>query len=236
LKPSARELRAALALLAPWRAFTRPVFHGLDRIPTTRPLLFVGNHTVWGVLDTPLLFAELWEKKGILLRALGDHVHFTVPVWGTLLRRFGVVDGTRENCARLMEAGESVLVFPGGGREVAKRRGEQYQLFWKERVGFARMALTHGATIVPFAALGVEDALHIVADANDLLASPLGPLVRRLVRRTDVIPPLVRPKRRPRLSFEFGEPIVPEGSGEDAVRALRDQTRKSVEHLLRGRS
>jgi len=218
-------MKRALALLAPWRAFTRPVFRGLERIPDTRPLLFVGNHTLWGVLDTPLLFAELWEQKGIFLRALGDHAHFEVPIWGAMLRRFGVVDGTRENCARLMKAGESILVFPGGAREVAKRRGEKYQLFWKERTGFARMALAHGATIVPFAAVGAEDALDIVADADDLMASPLGRLVKRLRVRPEAIPPIVRPRRRERFYFEIGDPIAAEGTPE----TLRDLTKAAVE-------
>jgi 1-acyl-sn-glycerol-3-phosphate acyltransferase len=223
--PSRAELRAALALLAPWRAFTRPVFRGMDRVPETRPLLFVGNHTLMGVLDTSLLFGELWEKKGILLRALGDHAHFEIPVWGTMLKRFGVVDGTRENCARLMKAGESILVFPGGAREVAKRRGEKYQLFWKERTGFARMALAHGATIVPFAAIGAEETLDIVADADDLMRSPLGGLVRRLRVRLEAIPPLVKPRRRERFYFEIGEPIAPEGTPEE----VRDRTKAAVE-------
>jgi hypothetical protein len=38
-----------------------------------------------------------------------------------------------------------VLVYPGGGREVAKRKGEKYQLLWKERVGFARLAIEAAA-------------------------------------------------------------------------------------------
>jgi hypothetical protein len=37
-----------------------------------------------------------------------------------------------------------VLVFPGGGREVTKRKGEAHKVIWKERTGFARMAIEHG--------------------------------------------------------------------------------------------
>nr|HMS80226.1 hypothetical protein [Burkholderiaceae bacterium] len=35
-----------------------------------------------------------------------------------------------------MRAGESVLVFPGGGREVFKHKGERYHLIWKNRPGY----------------------------------------------------------------------------------------------------
>ena len=37
-----------------------------------------------------------------------------------------------------MERGEAILVFPGGGREVMKRKDEDYVLIWKERLGFVR--------------------------------------------------------------------------------------------------
>jgi 1-acyl-sn-glycerol-3-phosphate acyltransferase len=238
--PARSEIERALALLAPWRAITSPRFVGLDRVPDTRPLLFVGNHTVWGVLDVPLLFAALWEKKGIFLRSLGDHVHFQVPGWRDLLWKFGAVDGTREACRALMRAGEPILVFPGGGREVAKRRGERYQLLWKERLGFARMAIEHRCTIVPFAAVGIEDALDVVVDSADLLRTPIGKALQRMGFRVELVPPLVRglgptPLPRPeRLYFELRPPIDPREFGDDpgndvAVRALRDRVKQEVE-------
>jgi hypothetical protein len=36
---------------------------------------------------------------------------------------------------------QTILVFPSGSREVFKRRGQQYQLLWRERMGFARLAI-----------------------------------------------------------------------------------------------
>lgn len=238
--PSPRELERAFSLLAPLRALTSPKFFGLEHVPDTRPLLFVGNHTVWGILDVPFFFAALYEQKGIFLRGLGDHAHFRVPLWRDLLSRFGAVDGTRETCAALMRAGESILVFPGGGREVAKRRGERYQLIWKERLGFARLAIEHGCTIVPFAAVGVEDALDVVLDSSDLLRTPIGKAMQRLGIRVEIVPPLVKgigptPVPRPeRLYFEIREPIDPCAFGSDpsddvAARALRDRVKGEVE-------
>jgi 1-acyl-sn-glycerol-3-phosphate acyltransferase len=203
----------AMPLLRPWHWLTAPKSVGIEQVPDRGPLLFVGNHTIFGVLDAPMMFYELYTKRGIILRALGDHTHFRVPVWGELLRRFGVVDGTREHCAQLMRAHEPILVFPGGGREVAKRKGEKYKLIWKNRVGFARLAIRFGYPIVPFAAVGAEEAFDILLDANDLMASPLGAILGRLGVRGDVIMPIVKgigptPLPRPeRLYFYFGAPI-----------------------------
>jgi 1-acyl-sn-glycerol-3-phosphate acyltransferase len=226
--------------MEPHRRVASPVFDGMEDVPDSRPLLFVGNHTLYGIFDIPFLFAELYERKGIFLRSLGDHGHFKVPGWRTFLSMFGTVDGTRETCARLMREGECILVFPGGGREVAKRKGERYKLIWKNRLGFARLAIEHGCTIVPFSAVGVEHAFDIVADADDIMRSPLGKLFRRLGIREDIIPPIVRPAGGaalavpPRLYFRIAPPIrTDEYKGhhtdEATCRALRDRVQAAVQ-------
>src|SRR5512147_2315704 len=117
-RPTAAEIAAAKLLLEPWQLLTAPKFYGVEHVPVDRPFLLVGNHTLMGVLDAPLMVLGLHQRCGVLVRSLGDHLHFRIPLWGDLLTRFGTVDGTRENCERLMRAGEPVLVFPGGGREV----------------------------------------------------------------------------------------------------------------------
>lgn len=239
-RPDPRDLDRLLAAGAPFARLAAPYFEGLERIPETRPLLFVGNHTLYGVLDVPFLFGELWRSRRIFPRALGDHVHFAVPGWRELLTRLGVVDGTRENCAALMRAGEAILVFPGGAREVGKRKGEHYRLQWKERLGFARLAAAHGCTIVPFSAVGADDCYDIVLDGDDFLRTPLGRAARRLGLREDAMMPLARgafgtPLPRPeRFYFHFGQPIAVEADPRDeaAVRAVRDRTRTAVEDGL----
>ena len=137
--PSAEEIRRALRLMEPIRKIINPKVYGIDNVPHQRALL-VGNHTVMGMLDSPLMCAELWEH-GIIVRSLGDHAHFKIPMWRDVLTACGVVDGTRAITSELMRRGEVILVYPGGGREVAKRKGERYQLIWKERMGFARLAM-----------------------------------------------------------------------------------------------
>jgi 1-acyl-sn-glycerol-3-phosphate acyltransferase len=164
-----------------------------------------------GVLDVPLLVRGLHERRGVFVRSLGDHLHFRVPLWRDLLNRFGTVEGTRENCHALMRAGESILVFPGGGREVFKRKGERYQLIWKNRSGFVRLAIEHRYPILPVAAVGAEECYDILLDGDEMRHTPLGPLLERLAPRLDEIPPIVRgigPLPRPRrFYFWFGRPI-----------------------------
>ena len=234
-----------LSVISPWQRLTSPVFRGWENLPDDRPLLFVGNHTLGGVLDAPLLYAELWERRRIRLRSLGDHLHFQVPGWRELVTRFGVVDGTRENCAQLMEAGECILVFPGGAREVNKRRGERYKLIWGDRLGFARMAIQYGCTITPFAAVGAEEALDIVADPDQVLASPVGRWLVSLGLREDAVPPVLRgigptPIPRPvRMYFELMPAIetrrfAGRADDDEACMALRDEVQAAIEGGIDG--
>jgi 1-acyl-sn-glycerol-3-phosphate acyltransferase len=226
-------------LLAPLRALLSPVSAGLESVPPEGPVLFAGNHSVYGLLDVPMLGLEIYEKSGRFVRGLGDHLHFQIPGWGAFLRWFGAVPGTRENCARLLRANEPVLVFPGGGREVFKRKGEKYKLIWKERIGFARLAIEHEAPIVPFASVGVEDMFEILSDGDDLLRR-LGVTGKDWFRNGEVIPPLSRGKgiaslpRIERQYFLFGRPIDTtrfdgRSDDRDACLALRREVQIAVE-------
>jgi 1-acyl-sn-glycerol-3-phosphate acyltransferase len=236
LSPSTAFAAAGLAL-APWAWVTAPRFFGLENVPAERPFLLVGNHTLLGVLDVPLMLLGLWRERGVSVRPLGDHVHFRIPGWRDLLRLFGTVEGTPENCRALMRAGESILVFPGGGREVFKHKGEKYCLLWGDRMGFARLAIEYGFPIVPFAAVGAEECFDILIDADDVQRW-LPPL--RLLPRVDEMPPLVRGigfslvPRPERFYFHFGSPIETRHlrglHGHVRIcRTLREQVRAAIE-------
>jgi len=242
-RPTAVELAAAQWLLRPWQWLTSPKFYGLEHVPKDRPVLLVGNHTLMGVLDVPLMAFGLYEQRGVFVRALGDHLHFRIPLWRDLLQAFGSVDGTPENCRALMRAGETILVFPGGGREVFKRKGEKYRLIWKNRIGFARLAIEHGYPIVPFAAVGAEECFDILVDGDELLRTPLRGAIERLSPRPDVIPPLVRgiglsPLPRPeRFYFRFSKPIATRSlagrrDDEAACLALRRKVSTAIERSI----
>lgn len=237
-------------LLQPIKRFLSPVSLGIERVPREGAVLLTGNHTIYGLLDIPMLGLEVYEKTGRAVRGLADHNHFALPLWRDLLRRLGAVRGTRENCARLFQMGEAVLVFPGGGREVMKHKNEQYKLIWKERVGFARLAIEHSVPILPFASVGVEEMFEIVADAEDLLRSPAGSLLRALgitekpwFRHGEIIPPVARGKglgslpRLERQYFLFGEPIdttryADRHEDTEACFALRKEVQTAIEHQI----
>ena len=218
----------------------RPVLLDVENVPSEGPFLLVGNHQLLGMQDLPSLVRELEVRRGVRLRGMADHFHFSVPLWRSYLTRAGAVPGTRENCAALLTAGEPVLVFPGGAREVYKRRGQRYQLLWGKRTGFARMAIAAGCPIVPFGAVGAEDRFDVLIDMDHAVAAPARALVRRVAGRDDVGTLLMRGTgplglpRPDRLYFRFGAPIATTpwaGRHDDpeALAACRDLVKAEVE-------
>ena len=201
------------------RWYFAPEFHHLDRVSANRPTLFVGNHSVFGVLDVMLFADGLFRERGVSLRLLADRNHFKFPVWRDLVVLQGAVLGDRANCAELMRRGEHILVFPGGAREVFKHKGEAYRLIWKKRYGFVRLAIEHGYTITPYATVGAEDAYDVLLDSSDYMQTPLGRALKasgladRYLRGGDEFPPVVRGlgltviPRPEKLYFSIGKPI-----------------------------
>ncbi len=235
--------RVISALLAPLRAWTSPVFYGLENIPDDGAVLVAGNHTLYGGIDAPLLVEEVLRKRGRLLRGLAENVLVNAPGVREVIHRWGSVRGTRENCRALLGNDEAVLVFPGGGREAVRRKNEKYALLWDERTGFARMAIEAGCPIVPVAMIGVDDAFDIVMDANHPILQPLRKIIEPLGARWELAPPVVRgigptPVMRPeRFYFSFGTPIdtTPWRDAPDldsAAAEVRDLVRKAVEEEL----
>jgi 1-acyl-sn-glycerol-3-phosphate acyltransferase len=234
--PADSAMDRLVSMLAPFSRVIQPKLYGLDHLPAEGALL-VGNHTIYGLLDVPFLTVEVWKQRRLAIRGLGEHAHYAVPVWRQLLTAGGMVRGTRDNVRALIRDRQTILVFPGGAREVNKRRGQQYQLLWRERIGFARLAIEQGYPVVPVAAVGAEEMLDVIIDRDTpvygqfahlyekVFGFPTPPIVRGLG-----VTPIPRPER---LYFWFGEPIDTTRFGRSfddtsAARALRDEVKRAI--------
>ena len=118
------------------KVYFRPTFIGAEHLDASQPAMYVGNHSMYGVLDSPMLIDYLYNEHQVAVVSIADHSHFYLPLWRSVVKKFGAVDGVPAYVREAMQQGYSILVFPGGGREVLKREGEQYHLIWKQRYGF----------------------------------------------------------------------------------------------------
>lgn len=215
-KPPPRDKIAGSDRLKKW--YFDPVFHGLENISPDKPTLLVGNHTRFAALDMGLLMNGIYAETGVFVRGLADRMHYKIPYWRDMLAAQGAVLGSREMCSAMMEAGQTLLVFPGGGREVTKGRGTNYKLLWKGRTGFVRMAVQHGYSITPFSSVGADEALDVWLDTEQLLRRGLGDRLAgskfvKALERGGVVHPVPRGiglsfmPRPEKFYFRFDEPI-----------------------------
>ena len=223
------------------RYYFRPTFLGAENLNPQKPAMYVGNHTIYGVLDSPILIDYLFNEHKIAVVSLADHMHFHIPIWKEVVKRVGGVDGIQEYAKEAMRQGYSILVFPGGGREVIKRKGEAYQLIWKQRFGFLKLAQEFDYDIAPFVALGGDEVFDLGFDVNVLLkqkwfnALLSNKKIGSFLRQGEVIPSIPKhiiPKRipfyfkfMPRLSIDQIETM------EDMIQ-FRDELQQHIYHAL----
>ena len=222
-----RHIDRALAVTAPrpleleiaYRIVKRvfdPMIVGAERIPP-QPCLFVGNHSLFaldGAVITPLFLKELQRFP----RGMGDKFLFSDPRIASFLLDNGLVMGHPDVCAALMEDKQDLLVFPGGAQEAVKPVSQLYQLQWKERYGFVKLAAFHGYTIMPFGLVGPDEFYDHWIEGQELPETVIGRVLSRLgllteETRYDILPPIplgslgtLLPKPQ-RCFLGFGEPL-----------------------------
>lgn len=210
--------------------------------------------------DGPLIIEELLREKGVLasplvfpplLEATSPLAPLPYPLPGTAatFARFNATPVSGRNLFSLLKRGQTVLLFPGGAREVFKRKGEDYTLFWPEEPDLVRVAARLNATLIPFSGLGGDESMAILMDSQELLDAPAaGDFFRSRIAGLpsfvdgDVfVPPvgLITPQRH---YFLFGQPIstrdidpADRRACEEAYGRLRAAVRGGVGRLQRVR-
>lgn len=138
---------------------------GRENIPAGRAVMFTPNHQ--GNFDIPVMLTSLDSPHGLLAKIETKKIPF-VRTW---MRLLGCVFVDRSDarsalhslaeCTRLLESGESLIVFPEGTRSKGPAMGEFKQ-------GAFRMACKAGAPVVPVAIDGTWRAM----EANGGLIRP----------------------------------------------------------------
>lgn len=220
-----------------------PYVEGTENLPRDGRFFLVGNHTQTGMGEAWLTCLAVRRTIGTRVRPLTERGMGSIPgPVGDVLAACGGVVGTRENATKLMQNNETLLVFPGGGREIGKFKGEEYQLKWQGRDGFARVAIANDYPIVPVGHVGGDDIYHSVITRNSLLGRLTERAGQAITGKPDMTMPLVRgigPTLIPsaqRMYLRFGQPISttqPAGVSDDEwVATVKKRTQTALESIL----
>jgi 1-acyl-sn-glycerol-3-phosphate acyltransferase len=248
VQPSARvrTLRRALDGLSdrlrPVVDLSRPYVDGVEHLPADGRFLLVGNHTQFGS-EIFLISDTVRRTIGTRVRPLAERGFGRMRgLPGDLIAAYGAVVGAPETARELMRNDETILVFPGGGREIAKFKGEEYRLRWQGRAGFARLSIENGYPIVPAGLVGGDDVYRSLTTRDSAYGRFSEALGRRFNGRPDMAMPLLRGigptliPRPQRMYLRFGSPIDtsrPLGVTEpEWVEIVKGQTQRALEDIL----
>ena len=220
-------------LIARWlyRDYFRTQVFGIENVPPAGRVLLVANHSGQlpfdGLVIGTAVFFEAEPPR--MVRSMVERFVPTVPFASYLLNRWGQITGTPENCRRLLESEEAILVFPEGARGISKPFSRRYQL-QEFGLGFMRLALETGTPIVPVAVVGAEEqapAINVKPLAR-LLGAPSFPVVP--------YPPFIPLIPLPvKYRVYFGEPMSFEGDADDddeVLDAMVQTVRNRIQSML----
>ncbi|AHC27647.1 MULTISPECIES: lysophospholipid acyltransferase family protein [Mycobacteriaceae] len=241
-----RALRRAVETIADGAAplvdLCRPYVDGLDHLPRDGRFLLVGNHTQSGTEGLLIPYA-VRRELGTLVRPLTDRAFGRMPgPAADLLAACGATVGAPESARELMRHDQPILVFPGGGREIGKFKGEENTLNWRGRAGFARIAAEHDYPIVPAGLIGGDDVYRSFTTRDGAWGRLSAALSSHMAGKPDMAMPLVRGigptmiPRPQRMYLRFAEPIDstrPAGvAADDWAESLKTRTQESLEAVL----
>lgn len=192
------------------KVYNRPVFEGVENIPTDGPALMAGNH----LSAADWLFAPLASPRRISYLAKSEY--FTTPGLSGAVQRFffsqtgqvpidrsgaSAAEDSLATARKLLAEGRLVGLFPEGTRSPDAR-------LYRGKTGVARVALETGVPIIPVGVVGTDK----------------------------VCPPRKVAWRPHRVSVRFGAPIDPaafatEAGDTAAERALTDHIMDQIQKL-----
>ncbi|KAM8967380.1 DGAT1/2-independent enzyme synthesizing storage lipids [Pelodytes ibericus] len=132
--------------------------HGLEKLPEEGPVLIVYYHGALPV-DYYYFVSRVILLKGRAIHSVGDHFLFKVPGLKPLLELFNVIHGPKEQCVKALQNGHLLAISPGGVRE-ALFSDENYILLWKNRTGFAQVAIDAKVPILPMFTQNIREGFR----------------------------------------------------------------------------
>ncbi len=171
LSLSDRDPQVIQDLLPLFRWFYRHYFRvqteGWEKIPD-EPVLLVGAHN--GGLAAPDLFMTMvdwFDRVGVERQVYGlmnPKMWTAYPGISRLAARAGAVRAHPKMAIAAIKAGASVLVYPGGAKDVFRHHSLRQRIFLNGNMAFIKLAVRENLPIVPIVSMGAHDTFKVVAD------------------------------------------------------------------------
>ncbi|MCB0508681.1 MAG: lysophospholipid acyltransferase family protein [Chitinophagales bacterium] len=198
---------------------------GLENIPPKGRCLIIANHSGQLPIDAMMLGYSLVTNKFAPRAPKGMYERFVpqVPFISSIFSQWGGTVGDPENCIKMLENDEAVIVFPEGARGISKPFKKRYQL---ERfgLGFMYMAMQTNTPIIPVGMVGFEESIINFGNIDFLQKLTKFPAAPALI-------PFVFPSK---IYINIGKPMFFNGDSnrEYQVQAKVNEVKREIESLI----
>lgn len=90
-----------------------------------------------------------------------DNFLFKFPWYKIYSECMQTFPGTVESCVNILKDGNLLMIAPGGTYE-GQFGDKNYKMLWRNRLGFAKVALQAGVNIIPFFSTNIQEAYRPV--------------------------------------------------------------------------
>lgn len=139
-------------------AIHRYEVHGMEHLPVNGPALIVYYHGAIPV-DIYYLIARVVLERERLIYTVADRFLFKIPGFAIISESCNVSPGTIQSCVSILKEGNLLAISPGGVFE-AQFGDNSYELLWRNRIGFAKVALEAQVPIVPMFTENLREAFR----------------------------------------------------------------------------
>lgn len=120
---------------------------GMENIPKDTSALLVYYHGAIPV-DLYYLISKIYLERKKLVYMVADNFLFKIPYWNLYSDQLQILTGTVEKCSELLSDKNNILAISPGGLFEAQFSTD-YEILWRERYGFAKVAINSKTPIIP---------------------------------------------------------------------------------------
>ncbi|KAF9101243.1 diacylglycerol O-acyltransferase 1 [Mortierella sp. AM989] len=184
------------------------------------------------------------QFPGINPRLLTLQSNFNIPFYRDYIMGHGCASVSKESCTNILKSGpgNSITIVVGGAQESLAAKPGTIDLTLKKRLGFIKIALVNGASLVPTLAFGENDLYELYSASHASKTYKIQQLMKKVLGFT--MPMFkgrgvfnyefgILPKRKP-VHIVIGKPIhVEKVEGAPTTEQLQDLQKLYVDELLR---
>lgn len=137
---------------------------GYENIPNDEPALLIYYHGTLPV-DLYYLTSKIYLDKKKLINIVADRFLFSLPGWDYFSDNLKIITGSVDSCSEILQKNNNLLAIAPGGLFEAQFSDNTYKVLWKNRYGFAKVAIKSKVKIIPIFTENIREVFRC-ADMN----------------------------------------------------------------------